>query len=83
MPLITFGAVLGLVIFTFSLYRLFISQNSMDLGVNLLRVILALLGTTAVLFSESIVLATSVLMFALISILVMSVVRNEVQIKND
>jgi hypothetical protein len=81
--LIEVGGILGLVVFVFSLYRLFIANNAMDVGVSLLRVNIALLGIAAVSFSESIVLVSLVLLFAIGSILVLTVIRSEVQIKND
>ena len=77
------SSILGFVVLVFSLYKLFLSNDAMELGVTLLRVVISILGITAILFSESIVLNSAVLLFALLAILILAITRNEVQIKND
>ncbi len=74
---------IGLLILTFSLYRLFISNDALTLGMGILRVSLSILGLMALRFNQEVVLTASVLMFALISLLLLAVTRSEVQQKND
>jgi hypothetical protein len=79
-PILLIVAMLALV---FSFYRLFVSNNAMSLGVSLMRASLAILAVIAARFTSQVVLVTSVLLFVLISILVLALVRSEVQIKHD
>ena len=73
----------GLILLVFSLYRLFVANNAMTLGVDLLRVALVLLGITSLCFRETIALTTSVFWYVFISILALSFTRNEVQVENE
>ena len=75
--------VIGLMALVFSLYQLFISNNTLALGSGILRVFLAILGLLANRFDQEVVLNASVLMYAFASLLLLALTRSEVQIKND
>ena len=75
--------VIGLMALVFSLYQLFISNNTLALGTGILRVFLAILGLLANRFDQEVVLNASVLMYAFASLLLLALTRSEVQIKND
>lgn len=75
--------VIGLMALVFSLYQLFISNNTLALGAGILRVFLAILGLLANRFDQEVVLNASVLMYAFASLLLLALTRSEVQIKND
>jgi hypothetical protein len=74
---------IGLAAFVFSLYQLFIANDAITLGAGILRVIIALLTLVGIRFQEPMVLTTAVFLYAIISMLVLAIIRNEVQIKND
>jgi hypothetical protein len=67
----------------FSFYRLFVANNAMSLGASLMRASLAILAVIAARFESQAVLLSSVLLFILISLLVLALIRSEVQIKHD
>ena len=72
---------LGIALLIFSLYRLFIANDAVNLGAGILRVMVTLLGLIGLRFNEPSVLASSVFLYAVISIFVLAVGRKEVQIK--
>lgn len=75
--------VAGVFVLMFSLYQFFISDDALTLSLSLLRVFLSVLGLIALRFDEEVMLTASVLMYALISLLLLAMVRSEVQFKND
>jgi hypothetical protein len=73
---------LGIALLIFSFYKLFLANDAVSLGMGILRVMLTVLGLIALRFKEPSVLASSVFLYAVISIFVLSVARKEVQIKS-
>ena len=75
--------IISMLALVFSFYQLFIATNAMALGSSLMRVALSILAVIAARFDEPAVLTTVVLLFVLLSILVVALVRSEVQINHD
>ncbi len=75
--------IISMLALVFSFYQMFVASNAMALGAALMRIALAILAVIAARFDEPAVLTTAVLLFFLLSILVMALVRSEVQINHD
>lgn len=73
----------ALLILVFSLYRLFISNTALEVGVSVLRVLLSFLVLVALRFEDLLILTTGILLFSIVSLFVLAIIRNEVQIKHD
>lgn len=76
------GIAFGIALLIFSLYKLFLANDAVTLGMGVLRVMITVLGLIAVRFKELPVLASSVFLYAVISIFALSVARKEVQLKS-
>lgn len=70
-------------IFACSCYSLFIANDARRVAMGLLRVALSTLGVVATKFDQPGVLTLSVLLYCLVSLSLLAIMRNEVQLKND
>jgi len=75
------GLALGIVILIFSLYLMLIANDAVGVGAGILRVVVTVIGLNALRFSDTLVLASSVFLYAFVSIFVLAAARKEVQVK--
>ena len=73
----------GLFLFAFSLYLAFTSEDAIDFGVSLLRVILTVLLLVFLTLSDQGLLEGSVLTYSILLLALLALIRNEVQVDHD
>ena len=73
----------GILLIAISLYLFFLSQNSLQVAMGLLRIFLCALGLIAIRFNQNAVLTAAVLLYAIASVVVLVMTRIEVQVDHD
>ena len=73
----------GVLLFSVSIFLSFLSADSIDLVAGIFRVILAVLVLLALRFEDPTVLEAAVLVLSAASLILMGLVRSEVQIRDE
>ena len=73
----------GVLLFSVSIFLAFLSADSIDLVAGIFRVILAVLVLLALRFEDPTVLEAAVLVLSAASLILMALVRSEVQIRDE
>jgi hypothetical protein len=74
---------LGLVFLAFSLYTTFLSDDVIEFGSALIRVVLSVLFLVFARFEDQGVMEASVLFYAVLVLSFFALIRNEVQVHHD
>jgi hypothetical protein len=73
----------GVLLFSFSIFLAFLSSDALDLVAGVFRVILSVLLILALRFEDPSVQEAAVLVFSAASLILMALVRSEVQIRDE
>ncbi len=73
----------GLVLFAFSLYLAFLSEDAIEFGVALLRVAFTVLLLVFFSLEDQAVLEGAVLAYSILVLAFLALIRNEVQVDHD